>query len=294
MIYMNKAAKEKLRKRAIETGLGGKVEVDRNCTQCETIYEGNPNSKLCPMCRELGHKLECFHCKETFYAKYKNTKYCPKCVDKRVWQKGKSQPKSVGKKISKAKKKFFKTEYGKEVAKSVGEQNSEHMKKYLQTPKGKKQVERSRIHNSEVMKEKIRSGEFTPNINNAFTHWDAQLIVDGKKKKFRSSWEACFWMCNQHLLYEEMRIPYTDKNGKSRTYIADFVTKDKDVLYEIKPKKYFLKQKHKMDCIIDHCIRTDIKFIWINEYNIINYIDESIFSGENLDQLNKMKKGIVI
>jgi len=47
-----------------------------------------------------------------------------------------------------------------------------------------------------------------------------------------------------------------------------------------------------MDCIISYCIKNDIKFIWINEYNIMNYIDESKFKGKNKKQLNKLKQGI--
>lgn len=94
------------------------------------------------------------------------------------------------------------------------------------------------------------------------------------------------------LEYECLRIPYIDKDGRSRTYIADFLNKSKDVLYEIKPKKEYLIQKYKMDRVIEYCMDNDIKFMWINEENILDYINERDFIDDNLIQYEKMKRGI--
>ena len=145
----------------------------------------------------------------------------------------------------------------------------------------------------QIMKDKILSGEFTPNITNSFTHWNAKIHICNEIRKFRSSWEACFWLSNQHLKYENVRIPYIDKNGINRVVIPDFNDTINNIIYEIKPKKYFLIQKEKIDATIKYCIDNNLEFKWINEYNILEYINESVFSDENYQQLLKMKKGLI-
>lgn len=48
-----------------------------------------------------------------------------------------------------------------------------------------------------------------------------------------------------------------------------------------------------MQCIIRYCLDNMILFKWINENNIIDYINTSIFtSDENLIQLNQLLNGI--
>ena len=162
------------------------------------------------------------------------------------------------------------------------------MKEWYSTDAGQAQIERSKLHNSKIMKDKIRNGEFTPRITNTWTHWTATATANGKIYKFRSSWEACFWICNQHLSYETLRIPY-NKNGEQHTYIADFHDTITNTLYEIKPRSSFNDQIDKMTSIINHCIKVGIKFVWINEDNIWQWIDESIIDEVNKPQLDRLK-----
>lgn len=284
----------KLREIAIKNGLGGVVLVDKICTQCSASYKGIANQLLCANCKKSGGYLkQCNYCTKEYYSKYKSTKYCNECSKAKSWLIGKKRSSDIGDKISNSKKKFFQTEQGIAVAKEVGRKNSIKLKEYFQTEIGKQQIELSRDSQSKLMIEKIKRGEFTPNITNTFTKWNAQILLeDGSYKKFRSSWEACVWYSNRTFLYEVFRIPYLNKNGIEKTYIADFVNDEQTVLYEIKPKSYFIKQKHKMDSIIKYCISNKIKFIWINEYNILNYVNINIFDGENYKQLEKLLKGI--
>lgn len=291
---MDDKLREIHRKNAIKNGLGGIVLVDKVCSQCNSNYKGISNQLLCKNCKDAGGYLkQCKHCHSDFYSKYKETKYCNDCSKTKAWLVGKRRSSDVGNKISKSKLKFYKTNKGKQVAKNIGRKNSIRMKEYYQTDAGIKQKEINAIKQSEVMRNKIKCGEFIPNITNTFTHWDAYIELDDNTiKRFRSSWEACFWYSNQHLLYEYLRIPYLDEMKNERNYIADFVDDKLQYLYEIKPKKYYLKQKHKMDCIINYCMVNDIKFIWINEFNIINYINDDIFKGNNRKQLDKLYSGV--
>ena len=125
-----------------------------------------------------------------------------------------------------------------------------------------------------TMKDKIVRGEFTPNITNTWTHWNSFIDISGKIYKFRSSWEACFWFCNQHLKYETIRV-----KGTSKTYVSDFFDEQTNTLYEIKPINRYNIEIEKMTTLINYCIDNTINFVWINENNISNYIDVSVVMG---------------
>jgi hypothetical protein len=88
---------------------------------------------------------------------------------------------------------------------------------------------------SNIMKNKILSGEFTPCITNSWTKWESYAIFNGNIKKFRSNWEAVFWLLNTDLNYEKIRIPYKILN-KDKIYIVDFCDDVNKILYEIKPQ----------------------------------------------------------
>lgn len=192
-----------------------------------------------------------------------------------------------GKLISDAKLEFFKTTNGKEIAKSVGKQNSIKLHKYY-IEVGCSDVTRKKI--SDNIKCRILSGEFTPNIHNRWTHWNANI----DNKKYRSSWDACFHVSNPHLLYELYRIKYYDNIlNKDRIYISDFYDITNNILYELKPTIFYLKEVNKINQVIQHCLLNKIKFIWINENNIIDYIDENKFdTKDKLIQLNKLKSQV--
>jgi hypothetical protein len=175
-----------------------------------------------PICSGCNSKLTINNC---VILSNKCSKFCIDCNNKQIWHTkeylGDEILKEKGKKITKSKLEFYNTPAGDIVKKIIGEKNSASMISWFKTDAGIIQKEKSRIHNSNIMKEKIRKGEFTPKITNSWTHWDAKIELNGIIRKFRSSWEACFWLCNQYLSYETLRIPY-EINGIEHTYIADF------------------------------------------------------------------------
>lgn len=243
-------------------------------------------------------KKTCDICKDIIkYDDYR--KHNARCSDCRFDENGKiikyvdeEALKIRGERISKAKIEFYKTERGAEVKNIIGEKNSVNMKNHFATDTGKEQIKRVAFIQSEIMKEKIRNGEFTPNITNTWTNWDSKIYLEnGAEKKFRSSWEACFWFSNQELSYETFRIPY-ELDGSLKTYIADFHDEKKNIIYEIKPKSQWLNQSKKMQNAIEYCMDNNIAFVWINEYNIMEYVKPEMFSGENYKQLEMMMRGV--
>lgn len=222
-------------------------------------------------------------------------RFCTTCERKRVWfteMRTDEEKKARGDKISASKKLWYASEEGKMFADKIGKINSFKMKAFNLTEEGKKNIELNRILNRECMLTKIANGEFFPPVTNSRTHWAAEIIINGVIKKFRSSWEACVWLSNQSWEYEKMRIPYLAEDGHIRTYIADFNLSDRRTIYEIKPTSMWEAQNTKMQQIIKYCLTNDIKFIWINEHNIFNYINEAMFAGPNTQQLLKLKQGI--
>lgn len=99
--------------------------------------------------------------------------------------------------------------------------------------KHKTTYDNSRVKQSATMKTKIANGSFTPPITNSWTHWSAYANKNGVTKRFRSSWEAAFWLLTD-FEYEKIRVPY-NYQGKERVYIVDFVDSAKNVIFEIKP-----------------------------------------------------------
>lgn len=218
--------------------------------------------------------------------------YCRTCTDARVWSKAEYIDVAVlsqrGQNITNAKLAHYQSEKGRMTKAAIGAANSIRMKAWFQTDAGREQIERVGKKQSKIMKDKIRNGSFIPRITNSWTHWTAVAIIDGETHRFRSSWEACFWICNRHLNYETLRIPY-EKDGECHTYIADFHDSVTNTLYEIKPRSSFNDQIYKMTTIINHCIEVGIKFVWVNEYNIWQWIDESMIDDVNKPQLDKLK-----
>lgn len=130
---------------------------------------------------------------------------------------------------------------------------------------GKSPSMETRKKQSNSIKNKILLGEFTPNIMNSNTHFTSEVF----NKKFRSSWECAFYYVNQHLLYEKIRIPYyCEEKSKNRIYISDFLDYSEKIIYEIKPKIHIIKQKNKLDKIIDWCKLNGYKFILKTEDDI--------------------------
>lgn len=118
------------------------------------------------------------------------------------------------------------------------------------------------------MKNSILQGKFTPCVTNS---WCRSKIIY-KDKKFRSSWEALFYLLNEELEYETIRIPYFSNTNKQRIYIVDFFDKKTNTLFEVKPKS--LKNKE------NNIVKEKAAQIYANK-NFLNYIviDESFLKG---------------
>jgi hypothetical protein len=95
------------------------------------------------------------------------------------------------------------------------------------------------LKTSNSLKSKIINGEYTPKSENYMIFGMLEFRINEKIKKVRSSWELIFWLNNEHLEYEKIRIEYFDSvAGKNRVYITDFYDKVHNKIIEIKPKKY--------------------------------------------------------
>lgn len=265
---------------------------DKVCSSCGLDFIGKAaNSLFCDDCKTNGIIKKCNYCNTTFRSKYNTTKYCKPCSDKKVFQIGKPLSEETKLKIGNNRKKWTTSNEGLLHYKNLGDKNSENLIRYFKTDVGKKQIQSSAKKQSKTLRNKIKNGDFTPNITNSWTHWDAIIDNGNDVRKFRSSWEACFWLSNQDYEYETVRVNSLMDDNK--IYIADFYDKENRILFEIKPKSELLKKKDKMDSLIYYCKNNDIKFIWINENNILYYINEHIFvTNSQIKQLEKLKKGI--
>ena len=159
------------------------------------------------------------------------------------------------------------------------------MLKFYNTEKGKLHKRKCSEKSSIILREKIQRGEWTPCITNTWTHWRACIYTDTGIKKFRSSWEACFWVCNQQYSYETIRV-----RSPGKVYVGDFFDLSTSTLIEIKPISRYNIEIDKMNALRLYCEDNNITFIWLNEYSIKPYIDESKFEGKNIEQLDKLKR----
>jgi hypothetical protein len=222
--------------------------------------------------------------------------YCTTCYDKKMWKTKESHNKHgiyYGDKISKSKKEFYQTDRGTEVKASIGAKNSQHMKAFYATEEGKKYAQEKGALLSVIMSQKILAGEFTPVTKNRRTHWSATINLNGYEYKFRSSWEACVWLCNPTWEYESLRIPYFDPSKKkTRVYLCDFIDHTNKTVYEVKPVAFIQQFQPKRPFIEEWCSLNQYLFVIISEENIMNYIDTTKFDCNNIDMLNRLRRGI--
>lgn len=192
------------------------------------------------------------------------------------------------KKLSEAGKKFNQSEKGIQRR----QEKSKKMLDFYKTEEGKKHKMECSKKSSISIKKIIEEGRFTPPITNTWTHWDSKIkFEDGTFIKFRSSWEACFYYSNRHMVYETIRV-----RGENKTYVSDFFDESTNTMYELKPRNRYNIEIDKMTCLQNYCKETGIKFIWINESNILDYIDVDKLSKDedNIEQFNKMIKDATI
>ncbi len=138
---------------------------------------------------------------------------------------------------------------------------------------------RSKI--SECVKNKIKNGTFNPAVTNSWCHSKINLLIKGKMIKVRSSWEAIFYLSNQNLSYEVIRIPYYDtEKEKERIYIVDFCDFENKILYEIKPSKQKINCENKESYALDWCKENKYKFVYIDEVWIFENYKENILADQ--------------
>lgn len=125
---------------------------------------------------------------------------------------------------------------------------------------------KSRSKLSAIMKNKILLGEFTPCITNSWTKWKSFVNIKNGIKKFRSNWEAVFWVLNNELEYEKIRIPYKI-DGESKVYITDFYDNLNKIVYEIKPKSLAESRKNiiKSKFGTEWCEKNGMKYVIISD-----------------------------
>lgn len=92
---------------------------------------------------------------------------------------------------------------------------------------------------SRIMKEKILNGKFTPKSENYKTFGMIEFQHNDTVRKVRSLWELLFWIENENLEYEKIRVEYFDSlENRNRVYITDFYDSEKNEIIEIKPTKF--------------------------------------------------------
>jgi hypothetical protein len=167
--------------------------------------------------------------------------------------------------ISQKLKAFFKTAEGKRQRcilsnNRLGEHNPVHRQTTeVRIATAKKQ--------SDSMKRLIVSGKFTPCVTNSWCK--SRVIINNIP--FRSSWEAVFYILNDKIEYEKVRIPYFNEDGIEKIYIVDFVDAQNKRLFEIKPKS----NKHIPNNVLKE--QAAIKWSIQNGYSYTSIADEYFY-----------------
>jgi hypothetical protein len=195
--------------------------------------------------KSIVYEKECLGCKNKFVTKKETKKYCSQpCFTKH--NNKKQSIETILKRVESTKK-------------TVNTDTYKNKRK-----ENPKIISANKII-SEKMKQKILLGEFTPCITNSWTKWVSFINIDNKIKKFRSNWEAAFWLLNSETQYETIRIPYIIEN-QQHSYIVDFEDKKNKIIYEIKPSS--LKNNDinniKIKAAINWCNKMEYKFTIID------------------------------
>jgi hypothetical protein len=155
---------------------------------------------------------------------------------------------------------------------------------------------------SNSIRKSIASGKFVPNVMNSLTHTSVDLIESGVKKKFRSSWEALFYVIRKddNLTFETKVIPYVSKEGKNRSYIVDFEDAERRILYEVKPASKCEDERNtvKFEAAKIWCAANDYTFEIVTENELRARTNFSMFAEAcvannivtDFDTENKIRK----
>ncbi len=236
--------------------------------------------------------------KEFFVTKYKLKRepilWCEDCYKNKAWMGilvKKAHTPEANAKRTQSKLKFYQTPEGKALAKKIGKNNSITTKNW----KANLTEEESfniRKKSSESQIKNIKEGKFNPQKNyNCFKN--NICYINGKEYSFRSSWEVIFFISNPNLKYESLRIEYNKDTHKKGIYIPDFIDEENKIVYELKPRRNYIKQQIKMDGGIKWCLENGYTFIWVNENTLQHYINEEDNKDpRNVVFYNKAYKGI--
>lgn len=136
---------------------------------------------------------------------------------------------------------------------------------------------------SNIIRAKIKDGTFTPNTNNYRTHEMIRFIMNGTPRKVRSLWELIYWLNNEDLEYETIRLEYFDSTtSKNKIYITDFFDRQNNTIIEIKPKAYQNVNFH------------DKKMaVMLNGYNFI-CVDEDYFNNCKTPEMIERIRSVVV
>jgi hypothetical protein len=248
------------------------------------------------------HPVSCKHCEiqitpaNWFIGSDKKVSlYCASCVESGSWRTTSHRVKhniQTGSAISEAKIAFYQTARGEEVKQSIGQKNRGHRNVFYASEEGNAYKLSYGEHMSKVMSQKVLSGEFTPNIKNSRTNWEASVVdTNGNKRNFRSSWEACVWLSNNSWTYEKIRIPYK-VNNVIKIYLVDFVDEKTKTLYEVKPIAFLDKFNIKKCAADKWCAENGYSFMILTEQNIMDHVDITKFSDNNMQQLDRLRRSI--
>jgi hypothetical protein len=183
--------------------------------------------------------------------------------------------------------------FSEETLKKLSESNRKtHLsKEFREKHRETYNASREKISNS--IKKKILLGQYTPKTINKFSRRTAFCIKDNKISKFRSSWEAIFWLVMPNIEYETIRVSYNFQN-KNNIYIIDFVDFQNKILYEIKPDSEKLNEKNlaKFEAAKNWAKNNGYIFEIITEKWFQDNLKNYIFSEEN-KHLNLKLKGLI-
>jgi len=218
--------------------------------------------------------------------------WCEKHYIEKKWLEGNGAHSAEANiKRSNKRKLFLATPEGGEYCKNVGKLNKVNTKRWKSNLTDKER-EVINLKTSISQIRNILGGKFDPQKN--YNHYRKNTCyLSDTEYIFRSSWEVIFFISNPSLKYETLRIKYLKNNGKVGVYIPDFIDEGNKIIYELKPRRNFIKQQNKMDGAIKWCLEEGYKFIWVNEDNLLSYIDKN----DNKDSRNskfyiKAYKGI--
>lgn len=284
-------------------GLAAHIQVHKvKSKEYYDIYLKGKNEDICSLCKKKtkyislnkGYKKFCSECNIKLgwekLSKQKKGKTREEIYSKEGLQKQKDAEEKRREKgfgVSKRKGKTYEEIYGEERAEEVKRNLSE-------SHKGISQTKETRDKHSLTMKRKILSGEWSPNIHNNFTHWQSEVIVDGKVFKFRSTWEVeVFEQLKDvyplsEIEYETLRIPYK-YDGIEHIYIVDFYIPLKRLAIEVKPtNSLFDKQEQeKIRVCKEFCKQNNMIFVIFNEKN--KYSVREVLDSLGLSEVKKIR-----